>query len=875
MRLYFRGLIVVLCTLGCGLAATAGVALAAAPVIGEQSALEVSGTGATLQAQVDPEGSETSYRFEYDTSEYVSPAAHGQSAPSREGTVAGGASPVSVEAHIQNLTPGTVYHFRVVATNEAHEVAYGGDESFTTPVTGGEFALPDGRDWEMVTPVDKYGARVEAITNEGGVIQAAEDGSAFTYVTSSPPVTNPEGNVAIAESQIMATHGSDGWATRDITTPHEEAVYGPPLGHLAEYKIFSSDLSRGLVEPENDRGDGKTSLSPQAPEAKTYLREGLLEGVGAHYVPLVDDSNAPPGEFEGASSNLEHVILGGDEWTAGVVTPAFILPSGEQGGGLGYDAGVNARNAVSSDGRRVFFEATTNEGHLSNGNGGQKHLYMRDVAEGRTVQVDLPQGNVTPYTGSVLYGVMFQYADPEGTKVFFTDEQNLTPDAKADYATMELYEYNTLTGVLTDIAPNPAGTASTNVQPGVVQVSENGEYVYFVADGSLDGAPEGDCAGESVSEGETCDLYVAHVEPQKTSVSLVAVLSGADLHDWIVYSASRAELRQITSRVSPDGRYFAFMSERSLTGYDNRDAVSGVADEEVFVYDAVSKHLACASCDPTGARPHGVYDTQEAGEGLGLLVDRPQIWENRWLAGSIPGWTGDQKIVALYQSRYLSDEGRLFFDSADSLVPQDTNGKEDVYEYEPEGKDCGSGSVSANEAFEKGGGGGPGGCVALISSGSSSTESAFLDASAKARPGGEEGEDVFFLTASKLVSQDVDPADDVYDAHVCSTQAPCTSAPVSSPPCTTADSCRVAPAAQPTIFGAPSSATFSGAGNVLSGSSGVVVKSKTPTRMQKLVTALKACRKDRVKHKRVACEKQARKRYGALVRVKKSIKRGK
>ena len=63
----------------------------------------------------------------------------------------------------------------------------------------------------------------------------------------------------------------------------------------------------------------------------------------------------------------------------------------------------------------------------------------------------------------------------------------------------------------------------------------------------------------------------------------------------------------VSSRVSPDGRYLAFMSERSLTGYDNRDAVSGQPDEEeVYLYDASTGHLACASCNPTGARPVGI-----------------------------------------------------------------------------------------------------------------------------------------------------------------------------------------------------------------------------------------------------------------------------
>ena len=50
------------------------------------------------------------------------------------------------------------------------------------------------------------------------------------------------------------------------------------------------------------------------------------------------------------------------------------------------------------------------------------------------------------------------------------------------------------------------------------------------------------------------------------------------------------------------------MSERSLTGYDNRDANSGVPDEEVFLYDADTGRLVCASCNPTGARPVGLFE---------------------------------------------------------------------------------------------------------------------------------------------------------------------------------------------------------------------------------------------------------------------------
>ena len=69
-----------------------------------------------------------------------------------------------------------------------------------------------------------------------------------------------------------------------------------------------------------------------------------------------------------------------------------------------------------------------------------------------------------------------------------------------------------------------------------------------------------------------------------------------------------------TARVSPNGQYLAFMSEQSLTGYDNEDLSSGHPgermDEEVYLYDAHAASLTCVSCDPTGARPRGC-STQE------------------------------------------------------------------------------------------------------------------------------------------------------------------------------------------------------------------------------------------------------------------------
>jgi hypothetical protein len=253
------------------------------------------------------------------------------------------------------------------------------------------------------------------------------------------------------------------------------------------------------------------------------------------------------------------------------------------------------------------------------------------------------------------------------------------------------------------------------------------------------------------------------------------------------------------------------------------------------------------SCDPTGARPLRAFETSKGeSNALGPLVDRRGMWSERWLSAVIPAWNTVTLSSSLYQSRYLLDSGRLFFMSNDALVPQDVNGAMDVYEYEPEGEGgCNRADATFEEAY--------GGCVALISSGGSAEESTFMDAS-------ENGDDAFFLTAAKLRPEDYDNTLDLYDARVCSASSPCLPPPAASPPpCVTGDSCKPAPSPQPAIFGASPSATFSGVGNLASASTPTVTH-RSLTRAQKLRRALQACKRKRVRRRRIACMRQVRRR---------------
>jgi opacity protein-like surface antigen len=856
----------------------------AAPGVPSESVTQVTGDSAHLQAELQSFGLPTTYHFEYDTRAYTEgEPAHGTSTPVPDGSVGPSfAGPLPALLAV-GLTPSTTYHYRLVAHNSLGTTD-GPDMTFVTQ--GAEFTgLLDGRMWELVSPAEKHGTALEAITEEGGLIQAAEDGSGLAYVAKGPVQENVEGNRSIADSQLLAKRENGVWSTRDITTPHENPS-GIEVGFLSEYKIFSNDLSAGFVFPA-----GSTRLAPQATEPTPYRRETAS---GA-YVPLVYPGNVPAAtkwggeefgperfingiEFVTATPDGRHAILASHvplttgvvengtrslyEWTAGAFTlvseiptapattcggsgPACVSAAEEGGAVLGHSS-QQVRNAISDNGNRVTISA---QGSFSEGEAG---LFVRDLARGETVHVDVPQEGAPGESGHAV----FQLASSDGRRVFFTDQARLTTDATANGGLGEKNLYmctievvgGHLSCALKDLTVPPSGEAA-DVQFAVIGSATTGELVYFVANGALvPGAAHGDCtSNEHTNEApaaNSCNLYVYDAATEQ--VHLVAVLSNRDSNDW-GSSSNAVDPGTLTSRVSPNGRFLAFMSRRPLTKFDNRDAHTGEPAEEVFLYDASTPGaLRCVSCSATGARPAGVFDE---GEFPGLLVDRPQLWGKQSLAGSIPGWTRIDKARAHYQSRYLSDEGRLFFNSPVGLVPGDSNAKEDVYEFEP----AGVGGCPITQTN---------GCQALISSGTAPDESAFLDASAT-------GEDVFFLTSSKLVGADRDNALDVYDAHVCTTAVPCPSGTVNVPAaCNGTDSCRAAPAAQPT-FGAPASATFTGAGNVPPPPP-VKPAAKPLTRVQKLARALKACRTKHNKHRRTLCEKQARHTYGPARKAKRA-----
>lgn len=108
---------------------TVTVTIPGAPTATTGSASAVTQSGATLEGTVNPNEKATTYHFNYGPT-----ATYGHETPEEPAGAGSVALPVS--ASLTGLTPGTPYHYQLVAKNGAATIP-GGDRTFTTEVAPG------------------------------------------------------------------------------------------------------------------------------------------------------------------------------------------------------------------------------------------------------------------------------------------------------------------------------------------------------------------------------------------------------------------------------------------------------------------------------------------------------------------------------------------------------------------------------------------------------------------------------------------------------------------------------------------------------------------------------------------------------------------
>jgi alpha-tubulin suppressor-like RCC1 family protein len=162
----------------------------------------IGGTGAQLNGKINAIGNSVSISFEYGMD-----ANYGSSVAASPGSASGGTD-VNVSASISNLLPGTVYHFRVVATC-ASGVVRSSDMTFTTLSDNaklGSLALSQG----VLLPgfLDTRSIYVSTVANSVGAIRliptiahpgakARINGVVVPSGSASEPVSLPVGNTTI------------------------------------------------------------------------------------------------------------------------------------------------------------------------------------------------------------------------------------------------------------------------------------------------------------------------------------------------------------------------------------------------------------------------------------------------------------------------------------------------------------------------------------------------------------------------------------------------------------------------------------------------------------------------------------------------------
>jgi hypothetical protein len=689
--------------------------------------------------------------------------------------------------------------------------------------------LPDGRVVELVSTSGNVGEVYEpASTLNIGLelsehpFEAAEDGEAVTYV-GEPPATGGTGETGpAAGNQWLATRTAEGWKTQAITPPLRSA-------ESPAYQAFSPDLESAIFQ-----GGGEPLASGVPIGCRSLYSRSTATST---YSALFTNSEAPESEttnlcgrplFAGAAEHESDIIFQSEAALTSSAKEATELPPGR---------------SLHSDVGALSGEPCMYGCNLYKAKDG--HLQLVDELEGKPVSSAVFGGYPGEQTPS--FPDLSNVISSDGSRIFWTDTQpgldfehvfvfeeeasnvqvsgaeaakywTATPDGRLALYTEagSLWQFDTRTNTREPLTGEGAGVLGVI---GTNQTGEDASYIYFVAEGVLAGNENGE--GETAIEGEP-NIYLIH---NGTTV-FVATLSFEDNEfrstsegtvaggDWMFNVGQR------TAAPSPDGRHLVFQSRNPLTGYDNTIEAGRVV--EAFVYSADDAVLACASCDPSGARP--VLATEKEGSRRSRLPVSNQSFTHlrRWMSGN---------------------GNRVFFDSEQPLVPGDLNGTQDVYEWEREGTGMCAAQIPPRLDH---------GCVSLLS-GAGGGYSFLVDADAS-------GDNVFLEHRGPLGQvQAARDRNELYDVRV-NGGFPQTSLACSG------TGCQGVPPAPP-LFATPASVTFAGAGNFPPPAPSPSPSPKPLTRAQKFAKALRACRA-KPKRERAVCERRARRQYRAKSKPK-------
>jgi hypothetical protein len=552
---------------------------------------------------------------------------------------------------------------------------------------------------------NQAGAGVEAV-NAYGV--ASSDGNRVLYWNSGPIGETSSG----IDHFSVSTRSPSGWTARGALPqpapePRDPISSGDPM-----WLMPSADLSSMVFTALDPFTPVELNFSsPEFHFASTYLSsEGgpavwLGKPTVPNPVPALEgveepDNLVPVGasadmsviyyEYYGTllpedaprrptveSGNIED--LGLYEWRAGKLKAAGLLPPKEAGapeeedeyGAMAAAVGLQPllalpldfNNQVSSSGNTMLFVSPSPEA----GSGLPPQLYAR-VNGDRTVLISRSELTGLPSVSGVDAATglsrtsSYAYGSPDGSKAFFTSEEQLTSDApQPEPGLLDEYQFDLATNTLSYLP---------GVSAPILAASEDGNTLVF--DNEHEGLP--------------------HLE----------VYAGGQVTEVMSLPApSKGQLEVLQVRLSANDQTLVFQTNAAIPGFNNGEQFS-----EVYRYDLATDGLSCISCPPQGQTPTGSasmsHDDMEhavllTADSRGISEDGSEIFFDtpdrlvpgdtnttrdvyEWHAGRlslISSGAGPGESLFLDNSSSGSD---VFFATTSPLSGSDTDGAFDVYD---------------------------------------------------------------------------------------------------------------------------------------------------------------------------------------------------
>ncbi len=590
------------------------------PQISSLYSSELTETTAIFHAEINPNGFDTTYHFEFGPT-----GTYGSRAPVTNVDIGSGESPQSVTIDLTGLIPHTVYHFRATAENKWGS-SFTEDQTFNyfPPTCPNETVrqqsdssfLPDCRAYELVSPAEMGNVKLDPYN--GPPAPYADNRFAFYGQAGAIEGTDPTN--ALFGDTYVATRTNDGWVTKYTGIHGNEALFestavtSKSLSTLLDFVIETGAFRFGPEQPLNNipyiwdsegdslgRWPANASAIPNANEVS-----GLFQPSPTFSHLAFSSTNvvfAPGGLTEEPGSAYDYNVAEGSTTVISKAPDGSNLSGGP--GPISFPAehsGDPAQSApgISEDGSQILMSV-----------GGK--LYMR---------VD----DALTYAVSNNQAVTYVGMTGNASEVYFTSDEQLTSE---DHDTsVDLYMWNESTDQLTLVSKGADGTGDTDdcsaswIEKCDIEVvngedntdnavaAESGD-VYFYSPEQLD-------SGEGIQNGRNLYVY------RDGQVQFVSTLEPA-------HALTRIQ-------VSPTGAHAAFVTASPMTTYNN------AAFREMYAFTPATGSLRCVSCVPNG--------------------DPPQ-------ANVKPSLNGI----------FMSNDGRTFFSTTESLVPQDTNETVDVYEY--------------------------------------------------------------------------------------------------------------------------------------------------------------------------------------------------